>query len=440
MKKIRKWIIALTIFIIIVIIFLVILYIKKELTSTDNYDNSKLEHDVSNMSLNLEIKKVDNRNNFYAIKSIIRKYAYTFVDEGTESLLKMLNPEIISANNINSKNVFDKTENISKEELTEEQINNLEIETNIQKMYYKDIDSSIATYFVYGEFKYNIESNKMPFSIIVEIDSNQNTFYIYPSKYVEKSYPNEKALEQYTSKTAKEIPQNDYNAFDFVNIEDITIINDYLLDYKNKVIENAEESYEKIEETYRKEKFSNKKDYQKYLKDNIKDLMAISVEKYQVDYKEDYTQYTCLDKKGNTYILKETAIMEYTLLLDTYTVDMPEFIDKYEKAKPQKKVGMNTEKIIKALNQKDYRYLYSKLDKQFKENNFATQEAFEKYMKNKYPDTYDVKYENATEKNGIYVQPITLTAQIGENDTKIENNVVMQLGEGTDFVMSFDIK
>ena len=212
------------------------------------------------------------------------------------------------------------------------------------------------------------------------------------------------------------------------------------MDYKNKIIENAEESYEKIEETYRKAKFSNKKDYEKYLKDNIKDLMAISVEKYQVDHKEDYTQYTCLDKRGNTYIVRETAIMEYTLLLDTYTVDIPEFIEKYEKAKPQKKVGMNTEKIVKALNQKDYHYLYSKLDKQFKENNFATQEAFEKYMKNKYPDTYDVKYENATEKNGIYVQPITLTAQIGENDTKIENNVVMQLGEGTDFVMSFDIK
>lgn len=442
MEKIKKWIIALTILIITIIILLVVRYIVKDLTSTDKSDHSKLEQDVSNMPLNFEIKKVDNRNNFYAIKSIIGKYANTFVDEDTTSILKMLNPEYITQNSINTKNVWEKTENIRKEELTEEQNDNLQIEVDIQQMYYKDVDSAIATYFAYGNFKYNIdEKDKVPFSILVEIDTNKNTFCLTPSQYIEDKYPNVETLKQYEGKITKEIPENDYNTFDFVNIEDVTIITDYLANYKDKIIDDIEQSYEMIDEDYKKAKFPNKKDYETFIKNNIKDLLSISLDKYQVDYKEDYTQYTCLDKKGNTYIFKETAVMDYTILLDSYTIDIPEFIEKYEVAKPEKKVGMNAEKVIKAINKKDYNYIYSKLDEQFKTNNFENQQAFEEYMKEQYPNTYTAKYtEKATEKNGIYIQPITLIAENNESNDTINLSIIMKLQEDTNFVMSFNIE
>jgi hypothetical protein len=56
--------------------------------------------------------------------------------------------------------------------------------------------------------------------------------------------------------------------------------------------------------------------------------------------------------------------MDYKLILDEYTIDLPEFTEKYKKAAPQEKVGMNIEKIISAINNKDYgKYRFNQVGK-----------------------------------------------------------------------------
>ena len=146
-----------------------------------------------------------------------------------------------------------------------------------------------------------------------------------------------------------------------------------------------------------------------------------------------------IDKQGNYYILNETAMMQYSILLDTYTTISEEFKKKYDEGKEQVKVGMNTEKIIQALNLKDYKYIYNKLDNQFKNNNFDTLEKFKDYMQQHYPDTYDVQYSNIEidDKSQIYMQPITLISK--QTDQEINNTIIMKLNDNYDFVMSFNI-
>ena len=54
--------------------------------------------------------------------------------------------------------------------------------------------------------------------------------------------------------------------------------------------------------------------------------------------------------------------MQYKVLLDTYTMILPEFAEQYDNLDNTKKVVMNIEKVIQALNLRDFKYIYNKLD------------------------------------------------------------------------------
>ena len=58
---------------------------------------------------------------------------------------------------------------------------------------------------------------------------------------------------------------------------------------------------------------------------------------YQKSVYNDYTQYVVLDENGRYYIFKESSVMNYSVLLDMYTVELQEFTDKYNSAKGEEK-------------------------------------------------------------------------------------------------------
>ncbi len=68
--------------------------------------------------------------------------------------------------------------------------------------------------------------------------------------------------------------------------------------------------------------------------------------------------------------------MNYSVLLDMYTVELQEFTDKYNSAKGEEKVQYNLQLWFSAINDGDYSYAYSKLDQTYKNNNFPTQTDF----------------------------------------------------------------
>ena len=107
----------------------------------------------------------------------------------------------------------------------------------------------------------------------------------------------------------------------------------------------------------------------------------MALAQYQVTEEDGYTQYLLVDQNGKYYIANETAVMKYTTLLDTYTVDLPQFTESYNSANDSRKAGLNLQKVVDAINNNDYEYVYNKLDETFKSNNFPTLESFEQYSK-----------------------------------------------------------
>lgn len=174
------------------------------------------------------------------------------------------------------------------------------------------------------------------------------------------------------------------------------------------------------------------------MNENKNNIINNKLEKYTAEYLEDKKeyQYSCIDKNGKYFIIFEKDILDYSIFLDEYTVDIPQFIEKYNNSDIQKKVALNIDKFIKGINDKNYNYSYSVLADSFKKNKYPTISSFESDMKNQIFDNCSVEYSVFSQQGSNYSYRITLKS--GEESKSM--NVIMKLGDGTNFEMSFSFE
>ena len=189
---------------------------------------------------------------------------------------------------------------------------------------------------------------------------------------------------------------------------------------------------------YREKRFGEVSSYIKYLKDNQEALRTLQLTQYLVNGYDEYTEYVCKDKYENLYIFKETALMEFTMQLDTYTIPTEQFKTTYRTANQQKKVMMNIDKWVQMLNNRDYTSAYKVLNETFRNNNFGSEEKFVAYMKEKYPLHYKIEFSSFSEEGSACVQSIKLKEIGSENAEGKALDIIMKLKEDTDFEMSFN--
>ena len=186
--------------------------------------------------------------------------------------------------------------------------------------------------------------------------------------------------------------------------------------------------------------FQNLDNFKEYIEKNRDELENAVFSEYTVNNLADYNEYVCKDQYGNYYIFKATAVMKYTMLLDTYTIITDEFTEQYNSGTDDVKVKLNIDRWIKMLNNRDYKTAYNYLDETFRANNFNNdQTVFESYMRDKYPGHYEVLYGDIIERNGIYSQSIILKDITGEDETEYPLDMIMKLGDDMNFVMSFTL-
>ena len=120
-------------------------------------------------------------------------------------------------------------------------------------------------------------------------------------------------------------------------------------------------------------------------------------------------------------------------MLDTYTIDIEEFIEKYESVNEKEKVILNIQKFINSINDNNYNYAYNCLADSFKNNYFSNVEDFKNYIENNFGNNIDISYiEFDTVAEKYYTYRVNIS-------NRIQKTFIVQLGEGTDFKLSFDI-
>lgn len=363
--------------------------------------------------------------------STINKNSYRSRDGSTsydetstkERISNIISKEYIEKNNIKIDNIYDYLPNI--EESVSFMPKYIKVEEGI----------GVDKYFVNGILIYlsNTDKECTEVNLYVNIDNKNGTFSIEPILTEitdirnvqinnEEELIEDKTINKYTYRKLGE-EEKSKRKFNTVKL---------LLQRKSK------ELYDIFDEEYRNKKFGSYEAYVQYINSIYEKIQNMKLTKYSVTQEDGYTQYVCIDNYGKYYIFRNTNVNDMTILLDTYTIDLPEFTNKYRQAKEQEKVGLNVERFISAINDEDYKYAYNLLDEVFRQNNMPTQESFENFIKLNFYKNNEVEHKEVNKQGDTYIYEIGLIDAENSNAEK-DVTIIMKLEEGTKFVMSLSM-
>ncbi len=440
--KIKKIIIILIVILLILGTVLAILLISKKNTE---YGSVNVQADLSDI-INQQITEVTDINNYYIVKNYINRYylyltktsnenvitAEPITTEEQESINKqavysMLDTTYINSTSLTVDNIFNNIEQIDESTVI------------IDKMYFAPMTTNMSIYLVSGKTIAEATSEEKEFKIIVKMDMANKTLSLILGEMAEEIFDTNRLGDTLNIDTETTIEPNDYNQYEYNNISTDEYITDMFNEYKTYLISYREEAYSRLDNEYSSKKFANFEEFNEFVAHKIKSIVIAKADKVRTTQYGNYTQYIINDQYGNSYIFRENAVMDFDVILDVYTVEIPELTEQYNNSTDAEKVLMNIQKVFYAINDGDYNYVYNKLDNTFKQNNFPTLESFETYMKSNFYENNSIGYSNYRTSGNLHIYDISITDADNEESTTVTKNFIMQLLDGTDFVMSFNV-
>lgn len=393
----------LVILVLIIVITASIIYLIKKTSGEIDYEAYKYG----------DVEKVTSEATFYKINNTINKYFEYVFEKNTQAIEAMTTSDV--------KNIID----IFAQYNTEAKF---DVKTiySIDKVYY-------ATGFIYGRIAEN------EYYLIINLDYDNKTFSIVHSNKQEyENAINNIVDEKYRQDI--EIPKNKYNEIVNKNITDFEILTVYFEDYKYKALNNPEIAFNLLDAEYKEKKFNNDIDlYKEYVEKNTDRFKDANIVKHGITKDGQYRQYICIDNYGNYYEFNEVGIKEYTVILDNYTLESDEFINKYNKLSDKEKAISNVDKVMKLINEKNYTELYGHLSEGFKNNYFPTQETFEKYIQNNFFDNNITGTITVKNEGKIFMITVPYKEGLSSAAEQRKKTFIVRLGEGTDFELSFNV-
>lgn len=425
-----KKIIAVIISIIIIITIVLIILITSNNNNVNNNEEGTIEgkSDIITITNGMVVEYPDNRTNSFTAKRLAEEYINYIVGERKEKLINIISNKYVQKENITIDNVLEKVKDA-----------NVQYSQNykllINSLYVVKESISLESYIVNLVYC-NLETSRTyEIKLIVQINLEESTFDIIPYQYMQKLEYDKLKLGDKCNIEFPAVVKNQYNTYKTTPISKNSTAERYFNIFTEYLKYDLQKSYEILDNEYKQNKFGNVNEYIKYIKSN--NLQESGLKSYKVYTYNDCTQYICIDNNDNYYIFNENGIMNFNVILDTYTINLPEFTEKYTKASDEEKVLLNIQKCFTAINDKDYRYVYDKLDNTFKANNFKTLADFEKYINANFFEKNKISAGNARKQSEVYLYDIKISNIDGTSS--ITKTFVMQLKENTDFVMSFGV-
>lgn len=453
-KKVIKGAILIITLIIIIIVVLIIYLNNLKINSGDRPDPAN--EDPIQFQIHRNVKECNVTNNYFIVKGIIKDY-FLYCSNldfkssdieiygaaiSNEELEKSAEIERQNAKSIIYNRLYkDYIEEfkIDKENISDSFKVAKDTKTVIRKIYSFENSNNVITYIVYGVNINEEEKNENEFRIGVCLDLLNNTYSIMPQEYCEKhNYDNVKIGET-IDLPINSIEGNKNNKFEYRLIQDNEVSQEYFYNYKYSMLYDVEYAYEMLDKDYRDKRFENIGNYKKYINDNYDVLKDCNILKYQVKVNGENKKFICIDNYDNYFIFNQTNISNYNMYLDTYTIESEEFTEKYNNVNDKEKAGMNVERFFEALNMNDYNYIYNHLSESFKENNYKNINNLENYLKKNLFKYNRKEYIDFSNEGDIIIIKLKVSDLLKENEEK-NMNIIMKLGENTEYVMSFNIE
>ncbi len=437
MKKIKLLIITLIIILIIITIALVVVLLYKNTEGIKQEDYS-INHDKEME----EVTKIENEEDDLLIP-LSSKSDYFIIKNSIDEYINCMNYIKVNPSEENKNRLYDKLDSIytNYKNITNENIQEFyndyaeNSEFYIDKVYVKDINQLVNIYLVYGRLINKTDFTSQDYGFIMQSDKTNKTFSLILYDYMEENnLLNLKEGDLLDILTKESIDTNPYNTFEIKLYSEEDMVKEYFNKLKNDIEIDSNHLYNILNSEYKQKRFSNIEDFNKY----IQDIKKKNIELKEYSFDEENNMYICKDQLGMYYIFDAENILEYTVILDDYTIDLPQFLEQYNNANSQEKVALNIQKFMKSINAKDYNYAYNCLSDSFKNNYFNTVEEFENYIIQNLYTNNEIEYVEFKEENEFYTYTIQITNMDRENES-IEKTLIMKLNEGTDFELSFNV-
>ena len=467
MNEVKK-ILILIIFVICIIIFLLLVLlfpdngylIKNDIisnthTNTINnsinvndsisLENNIVEEDVYEDKVELErnkLKYVEDKVQYFTMKAIYNNYISLVRNNEVENLMDILSDEYVEDYKVTSENVIEKIGFIKKE-------NNQKYKAIIMEVMLAQIEEGKKIYIIKGNCRITDSDNKFPINVIIEVDTKEKKYEIYPNKYIEDREYDKLKVEDTIEFTSNEIKENENNQFSYLIIENYAVAKEYFDHYKELLLFYPDEAYKRLDQEYYKSRFENrelyentinvdvdnvalenineilsdevieevdkqqiverKKNYEKYLDTNAKRIKLLRFDKYIINDNYEEVEYIVQDKFGNTTVYISKGFLNYTVRLDGYTDNYIEYTNVEEKI-------LEFQNVI---NTKDYQELYfGQLDEKFAETNFKNVSEFEEYMEENFYTINAIVPINITEDKMYYICECKLVNQLKKEEIK----------------------
>ena len=389
------------------------------ITSEITYEEEKNLGDK--MVITGQVKEVTSGNMFFIMEKCIQNYINSIVNKDVESIYNQLSIKYILSKNINTSNVLQYVENISEyQEFRALKMDYVQGKVYDQyRVYGKLLSTNGSISNIY--FVININTSNLAYAVVPQLNNN---------------YKNLSQVK--IDITEEEIVKNNNNSAKYLKISDEPIIDGIMNDYQKNVLYDTKSAYDSLNEEYRKKRFKDYEEYFKYAQNKVYQIQNMKIQRHKKTEYTGYTEYECEDAFGNVYIIKAIGIREYTIILDDYTIENDSYKTEYASLDNTEKSKENVNRFIKMINNCDYRNCHKYLYSGFKNNYLKTQEDFEIYVKANFFEYNVVNSIDITEReDGICICNVTI--KNGNNEETLTKNIIVQLGTGTDFEMSFDI-
>ena len=418
MKKVKKIIISLLVLLIILSIILIIL-----IKQNNNIDENLLPN---NELANTKVYASNSvkENNIYtilAIDNVIQNVIDYAKENNKQALYNITETNYIKRNNISTDNV-------------------ITIYENIEKYYIQEMcafeTSTMSEYYTYGFILK--ENNDKPENYYFKVckDSSNSTFSVSPLKIDEYN----KAKEGKINKTENEsIKSNLYNKYNYNLYSGKDVAEKYINDFIFKMKYIPDVAFGTLDEEYRNKKFSNIDEFKSYIKNNSERFDDFIIRSYGREATENITNYEVEDINNYYYKIKASSGMDYTIILDDYTVESNEYVQKYNSSSDSTKIATCINKFFKLIDSKEYKSAYAYLDDTFKQKNFDTVGKFETYAKQNFFNNNTVTISSAEKVGDIYSCKVQIKSGVSVAAMSKDITVIIKLKENTDFVMSFSI-
>lgn len=448
MNKLKKSIIII-LFVIFIIAVVLIVLLSSKINGEEEYQPT--ENDIKEVKEILnednKVSKISSLSDYFIIKNCMDSYiAYSrdlyYAQDVETKDAKYMNERMLS---IIPKFVQDKlnldNNNLYKTVAAPASLYRIEGIYGSKQALDANFNSDIMAYFINGTFINTDDGNnkKEKFEMIVIVDNINETFCIIPKSYIEAQKVSIKEGENWVIYNEQEIQGNDYNRYQQKVFSNQDMAKEYFNSFRINMQYDPEYIYNNLDKEYSKKRFDTYESFKKYVEKNKSLIEKEQLAKYKVNKYDDYTEYILIDKNENYYIIRETATMQYSLILDTYTLDLPEYVEKYNQSIDRQKVVYCITRFTKAVNDENYKFAYSMLAESFKNNYFKTQQDFENYAKQNFLGRSKLSFFSFKNEGDVYcTYSVTLSNKDDENN-KVDKTFVVKLKEGTDFELSFNV-